>query len=362
VIDWNIVSRIATLVAGSEPEAEFSRLDPLEIAKDAERRIVAYTQMVPATTLPAPELLTRSGWIAANVRSMRPIFDAIDARLGAQQGIFGKPGRAITGGVLSLQIGGLTGYLSQRVFGQYDTPMLLPAAAAAAAAPPAPAAPERAPRLLLVAPNLALSAERLELDIDDLLRWVTLHEVTHAVQFTAVPWLRGYLAAGLGEIFDSLEVKVSAASALRLPRTDDLRELVAVVRRGELVTFVIGRERRALLGRMQATMAVIEGHAEHVMDAVGADFIPSQAALRTALERRRAARSTPLRTIERIIGIELKMRQYRDGKRFCDWVVERGGIAALNRVWEAPAMLPSAEELRDPDLWLKRTDVLSRTS
>jgi coenzyme F420 biosynthesis associated uncharacterized protein len=356
VINWNLVSRTAGLVAGEEPKAKFSELDPQLTAGDAERRISTYTLMTPARPLPEPEVLTRSGWIAANVRTMRPLFDAIEERIGAQTSIFGQPGRAVAGALLSLQIGALTGYLSQRVFGQYDTPLLTPSMGGANGAT-AQAQPERAPRLLLVAPNLALCAERLGLDGDDLLRWVTLHEVTHAVQFSAVPWLRAHLADRLGEVLDSLEVRVTAASVLRMPTGDDLREFAEIARRGELVSFVVGREQRALLAKIQATMAVIEGHAEHVMDAVGAEFIPSQAALRAALERRRVERSTPLRLIERIIGIELKLRQYRDGKRFCDWVVERGGIEALNRVWEAPEMLPTPGELAEPSLWAARTDV-----
>ena len=129
------------------------------------------------------------------------------------------------------------------------------------------------------------------------------------------------------------------------------------MRKGELVTLVIGRERRILVDRIQATMAVIEGHAEHVMDAIGAEVIPGQAQLREALERRRMARSGPMRLLERVLGFELKLRQYRDGKRFCDAVVARIGIEGLNRVWIAPHQLPTLEELTDPEAWIARTAV-----
>ena len=126
---------------------------------------------------------------------------------------------------------------------------------------------------------------------------------------------------------------------------------------GRIYSTVIGRERRVLVDRIQATMAVIEGHAEHVMDAVGAEVIPSQAELRVALERRRMARSGPMRLLERVLGFELKLRQYRDGKRFCDAVVERIGIEGFNRVWSAPHALPTLAELVDPDAWIARTAV-----
>jgi putative hydrolase len=109
-------------------------------------------------------------------------------------------------------------------------------------------------------------------------------------------------------------------------------------------------------------MAVVEGYAEHVMDAVGADVLPSLEQLRDSLERRRQARSTPLRLLERLLGLELKMRQYRDGKRFCDTVVAEAGIGALNRVWAGPESLPTLAELASPTDWLTRTSVPSVTS
>jgi coenzyme F420 biosynthesis associated uncharacterized protein len=213
-----------------------------------------------------------------------------------------------------------------------------------------------APRLLLVGPNLGAAALRLEADGEQLLHWVTLHEMTHAVQFGSVPWLRLHLAALLREVVDTLDVRIDTSKGLRIPSTTDLRELIESVRKGELVTLAIGRERRVLVDHIQATMAVIEGHAEHVMDVVGAEVIPSQATLRAALERRRMTRSGPMRLLERVLGFELKLRQYRDGKRFCDTVVEKIGIEGLNRVWSAPHALPTLAELVDPDAWIARTD------
>ena len=342
MIDWSLVTRIAGAVSGDSQRGTYAgkNIDP--VAEDAQRRVVAYSGMTPDAPLPRPELVSRPDWIAANVTSMRPVFDSLEARLGAQGlgGPLGRASRAASSAILSAHLGALTGFLSQRVLGQYDMPLL---------------DPNGSSRLLLVVPNVLHTAERRDADRDDLLRWVTLHEVTHAVQFTSVPWLREHLASGLRELLDSLELRVSASPSMRMPTSADLRELARGARRGELISFVIGRERRALVDRLQSTMAVIEGHAEHVMDAVGAEIIPSQAQLRDALERRRATRSTPLRLIERILGIELKMRQYREGKRFCDWVIERGGTEALNRVWSSPEALPSADELADPDLWLTRT-------
>lgn len=342
MIDWGLVSKVATMVAGDSRGAPFAGYDIPGLAQDAERRIARYTRLEPLSNLPRPELISRPGWIAANVDSMRPFFDILEARIdaAAADGPVARAGRAATGAVLSTHLGGLTGFLAQRVLGQYEIPLLDPKGRA---------------RLLLVGPNLARAAEKLGARNADLLRWVTLHEVTHGIQFTGVPWLRDHLAAVLSELLDSLEVHISASQALRMPSADELRDVVQSARTGGLMTFVVGEERRALLDRLQTTMAVIEGHAEHVMDAVGAQVIPAAPALREALELRRATRSTPLRLIERILGFELKLRQYREGKHFCDALVRSGGPALLARVWSAPETLPSTAELANPDLWIERT-------
>ena len=185
--------------------------------------------------------------------------------------------------------------------------------------------------------------------------WVTVHEVTHAVQFTAVPWLRDHLAGHLRHILESVDVKVEPGAVMRLPTTDDLRVLVDRAREGGLVTLVAGPERMAIIDSVQATMAVIEGHAEHVMDAVGEEVLPSLAELRGALDRRRREKSPAFKLFEKLLGLELKMKQYELGRSFCDAVVDAGGIETLNRVWTGPGMLPTLGEIEAPELWLQRT-------
>jgi coenzyme F420 biosynthesis associated uncharacterized protein len=343
VIDWALVKRIAETIGGQGGSAPAPEGDLAAIAADSRTRVLAYSKLVPMSTLPEPEMVSRSQWIEANLRSMRPVLDRVGARIGGTGGgLLGKPTRAITTALFSTQVGGLTGFLAQRVLGQYDMPLL---------------DADGSPRLLLVGPNLGSAAERLEVDGEALLHWVTLHELTHAVQFGSVPWLRLHLASLVREVVDTLEVKLDASKGLKVPSPDDMRSWFDSIRKGELVTLAIGRERRVLIDRIQATMAVVEGHAEHVMDAVGAEVIPSQAELRSALERRRMGRSGPMRLLERVLGFELKLRQYRDGKRFCDAVVAKVGIDGLNAVWSAPHQLPTLAELVDPDAWIARTAV-----
>jgi coenzyme F420 biosynthesis associated uncharacterized protein len=216
--------------------------------------------------------------------------------------------------------------------------------------------PDAPARLLFVAPNLGHAVEQLDADDAQLLRWVALHETTHALQFGGVPWLREHLAAMVSELLGALEV--DPRSLFKLPDPSDLRRLFDQVRDEGLATVAVGPERRALLDRLQAFMAVLEGYAEHVMDAVGAQVLTDLDSLRAALQRRRRDRSGFLRLLERLIGMDLKLRQYEQGKAFCDGVVARGGISALNRVWAGPEAMPGPAELDDPAGWLARTERL----
>ncbi len=347
MIDWRTAERVAGFVGGTAGSDQPLAGDLTAIARDSEERVRAYTGMTAAVALPPPESVSRGEWITANLKTMRPMLDPLTGRMAEGLGPIAAPLRVATGLVLAAQVGALTGYLAQRVLGQYDLSLLDATVT---------------PRLLFVAPNLNEAAGKLEADREELLRWVAFHEVTHGVQFSSVPWLREHLGGMLGELLSSLEVKVDTRGLLNLPRRGDVRELLEMVRKGDLVTLVMGSERRALIDRLQATMAVVEGHAEHVMDAVGAEVLPSMDRLRAALERRRENRPPILRIFERLLGLELKMRQYKDGKRFCDRVVELGGLGALNRAWSSPKALPNLAELADPAAWIARTAVPSVTS
>ncbi len=338
MIDWSVAERIASGVAGTASGGTALAGDLPSVVTEARERVVAYTGLAPAREIPPPEAVDRRTWVGLNLRSMRTMMEPLEAKLRANtDSPLAGPLRAAGGLLLAAEIGGLTGYLAQRVLGQYELVLL------------DPASPER---LLFVAPNLREAARRLDVGEADLVAWVGIHEVTHAVQFTGVPWLREHLAGELRALLETVDVKLDLA---KLPTLDDLRGALDRFRDGGLVTLVAGPERMAILDRVQATMAVVEGHAEHVMDAVGEELLPTLPELREALDRRRREKPPAVKLLERLIGLELKMRQYEQGREFCDAVVERGGIEALNRVWTSPAALPTLDELADADAWLKRT-------
>jgi coenzyme F420 biosynthesis associated uncharacterized protein len=237
----------------------------------------------------------------------------------------------------------MIGYMSQRVLGQYELSLL---------------EAEAAPRLLFVGPNLRKAVRETGADEDSFLRWIVLHELTHVLQFSGVPWLRDHLSKLMREYMKTVEVRVERGAAGGLPSWPDPQKIVEAFREGGLVALVQTREQRKIMEKIQPTMSVIEGYSEHVMDAVGEQVLSGYAGLRESMERRRRNRSAPERILQRLLGFDIKMRQYEEGKAFCDGVVALGGIEALNRVWESPQNLPKQAELKDPDAWLARVSAL----
>jgi coenzyme F420 biosynthesis associated uncharacterized protein len=344
VIDWSLATQLAGFVAGDPGHRPRPGLP--EVAVESERLVSGYTGLQPAQPLPPPELLDRPDWIDANLRSMRPLLEPLTDRLGGSLGPLAPALRATAGTIVAAELGVLMGFVARRVLGQYEL-VLLDAEAPA--------------RLLFVGPNLDEAARFMRADEDELLTWVALHEVTHALQFAGVPWLRGHMAGLVRSLMESMEVALDPSRMMRIPTRADLRALVEAVAAGDLLSLIAGPRERELIDRVQAAMAVLEGYAEHVMDVVGEPLLPSLSSLREAMTRRRANQSPIARLFGRLLGLELKLRQYELGKRFCDAVVEEAGVEALNRVWQGPESLPQLEELEDPGAWVYRTRVPSVT-
>jgi coenzyme F420 biosynthesis associated uncharacterized protein len=342
VIDWIIAERIADVVAGTG-DHRLPAIDLRPLAVESETRVTEYTGLRPSRPLPPPEGIGRREWIRTNIESMGKLLDPVLKRAGGNLGPL-KPAVEIGMGlVLSAEVGVVLGYLGQRVLGQYELVLL------------DEAVEDRPPRLLFVLPNLAHAVRMFDANEREFITWVTLHEVTHAVQFAGVPWLHGYVAGLVRELLSSAEVRLDTPRKFRLPSIEDLRKAAGALRHGDLVSIVASSGERETLDRVQAVMAVIEGHAEHVMDAVAPDLLPSLPKLRQSLDRRRRSQSMLSRIVARLLGLDMKLRQYEQGKQFCDAVVAKGGVTALQHVFSGPEALPTLAELSDPDAWLKRT-------
>lgn len=344
MIDWILAERIAGMVAGTG-DAPLPAVDLRPLAIESEARVIEYTGLRPARSLPEPEGIGRREWVRINVDSMGALLEPVLKRAGSNLGKLRPAVELGMGFVLSAEVGVMVGYLAQRVLGQYELVLL------------DEAVEDRPPRLLFVLPNLGQAVRMFGANEREFMTWVTLHEVTHAVQFAGVPWLHGHVAGLVRELLGNAELRLDAPRKFRMPSLQELRRTGSALRHGDLVSIVTSPSERETLDRVQAVMAVIEGHAEHVMDAVAPDLVPSLPKLRQSLDRRRRSQSALSRMVARLLGLDMKLRQYEQGKRFCDAVVAKGGVAALQHVFSSPEALPTLAELTNPEAWLARTAI-----
>jgi coenzyme F420 biosynthesis associated uncharacterized protein len=244
--------------------------------------------------------------------------------------------------VLTAEIGLLLGYLGRRVLGQYDMTLL-------------GREPVEGGRLYFVHPNIQNVERNLHLPSADFRLWLALHEVTHAFEFEANPWVQDYFNSLLREYITFLN-----QDAEHLKRgLEGLRIFWRRARTGESLTgnwfeYVMNEEQRDLFSRMQALMSVVEGYSNHVMNAVGRDLIPTYEVISKRFERRLRERTFVEVMFARITGLDVKMEQYRKGEAFVNALCNEGGHDLARRVWDGPEMLPTLDEINDPQLWISR--------
>lgn len=309
-------------------------------------------------------VVDRPGWIRANVGGFRVVLEPLADRLAERARavptaatVFGTIGSRATG----MQAGLILAYLSSRVLGQYEL-FLPPGEGGAQSANGNGSASSEdgslggpgVGRLTLVAPNIVMVERELGVDPHDFRRWVCLHEETHRVQFTSVPWLRGYVQGMMTEFLLASDLDAGAV----LDRMRSAATAVAdAVRGGEHESLIEAMQtpaQRVLLDKLTAVMTLVEGHGDYVMDAVGPRVVPSVAEIREKFSRRRGSAGRVEQVMRRILGIDLKMKQYEQGSRFVSAVVAEAGMAGFNKVWTSPETLPTHDELANPREWLER--------
>jgi coenzyme F420 biosynthesis associated uncharacterized protein len=344
LVDWSLAERLALAIAGSAPQWDGSEEELRSESNRAAHLVRRYTGLRPKGPLPQAELVDRAEWARVNLESFQHLSARVEEHLaerisGSNNGRASGIQRTIVRAATGAEAGLAVGYLSQRVIGQYDVALIGPA---------------RAPRLLFVGPNLSAARARLEVDRDLFLRWIALHETTHAVHFASVPWLREQIGAIAEELFEKAAVEVKPSEILgKLARLNP-RELLRSVKGGELATVLLPEDQRRLIDRLTAIMTMVEGYAEHVMDAVGDQLDPGYTDLRRALDLDRDRRGLLDSIVSKVLGLEMKLAQYRRGKAFADEVVRAHGIRTLNRAWSGPEALPRPDELDSPTDWVER--------
>jgi coenzyme F420 biosynthesis associated uncharacterized protein len=349
LIDWPKAERIGIERARRAPGA----LPPEEVQAAAPRYEAAMARIVPAlgaaleTDLPGvvarSGVVDRAGWVSANAAVFAGLIGRVEGDLleravppdsGVVKATFAIANRAIG----TRQLGFLLGFLGARVLGQYDLALL------SAEAEPG--------RLLFVEENVRLTAAALNVPLDPFRTWIALHETTHAFEFEAHPWLRPYLASRIERQLSSMTTDAS-----RLNR--EVVRRVGRALRGEAsgehwMEGIMTTEQRQGFREIQAIMSLLEGFGDYVMDRVGRDLVPNVEVISARFHARREQRGTVDRAVMRLLGMDLKMEQYRKGEAFVAAIAEARGSDALRVVWRGPETLPRPDEIDEPARWLAR--------
>ena len=333
-VDWGFAATVGQWLARpGPPSTDYTRRQVVEnlatAAKAAEPPVREVTGLHTDGAVPEARIIDRPEWIRAAAESMRAMTGGTD-----------KPRGAISGRVTGAQTGAVLAFVSSGILGQYD-----PFSDGGA--------------LLLVYPNVIAVERQLRLEPSDFRLWVCLHEVTHRVQFTANPWLSGYMSQALGvltqEGSDDVAQVVSRLADFARGRRDSAQGDPNSAGILGLLRAVQSDPQREALDQLLVLGTLLEGHADHVMDAVGPVVVPSVSTIRSRFDERRNRKQPPLqRLLRALLGIDAKLSQYTRGKAFVDHVVDRVGMARFNTVWTSPETLPRPIEIEYPQRWIDR--------
>ncbi|HEY1455619.1 MAG TPA: zinc-dependent metalloprotease [Candidatus Dormibacteraeota bacterium] len=323
LLDWEDVRRTAErrLDSPTLPAAELASATRgyRSLAASLEKPLLEFVGPIPkGSSIPRFEALDRVGWLNLNLDIFRRVVDPVLEVGRMPNSLLVEVGRA---GV-DRYLGYLLAFLGTRVLGQYD-PQLLGAEAGGGEG------------LYLVETNVQEWRERADLPDEDLRRWLILHEMTHAWQFAAHPWLRPYMEESMRALLETVTRKGAPFA------------------RFAAFAGVLPAQWR-VMRQIQGTMSVVEGYSNLVMNELGGRLLPGFEQLEQAYRRRSSGKSALEMLVWKLTGLDLKLQQYRRGEAFCRAIFDRHGMAALNRVWDGAGAMPTLSELGDPEAWHRR--------
>ncbi len=353
LIEWDKVRSAAhRMNAGSEVSSQW-RMQWNAYYAEMVSRAVPIIEEYAHTTFPRDlntvKAVSRLDWIDANIASFQQLFepiekmnrDAVQRSSAFSQAVFGTVNQTI----ISAEMGLLLGYLARRVLGQYDLSLLGKEAVSTG-------------KVYFVEPNINSVINMLGVNGDEFRLWIALHETTHAFEFESHPWVRQHFNGILERYFTYISEDLG-----KMGRNGGLGGFIQRVREndrqgGGWIERIMTPEQHALFQELQALMSIVEGYSNHMMNAIGAKLMPNYEQIKSRMENRQKNRSIIDQLFVRLTGLDMKLEQYRQGEIFVDAVVAKKGIDFANLMWAEAKYLPTLEEVRQPDLWISRVEVI----
>jgi putative hydrolase len=369
-VNWDLARDVARqAVAGSGgpagAEADRSPGAPERAAvTDAVR--LAELWLDDATSLPAGTTgavaWSRAEWVEGTLPAWREVVDPVAskvvdamgaamtgnvpeemrAQVQAMAGPLQQMMRSMGGAMFGAQVGQALGTLAGEVVSSTDVGL--------------PMAPTGG--AVLVPANVTAFGSGLGVPEDQVRLYLALREAAHHRLYGHVPWLRGRAMAALEDYARGISVDTERIqeqlSGLDPGNPQALHEALS----SGLLAPRNTPEQDVALRRLETLLALVEGWVDEVVDAAAAPRLPSAGALRETVRRRRAAGGPAEQTFAALVGLELRPRRLRDAAALWHRLTEAHGVEGRDAVWAHPDLLPSAEDLDDPESFVSRAGPL----
>ncbi len=285
---------------------------------------------------PDTMIVSRHEWVERNTAAFAHMVEPARRQMEERLARAGRS-PALANSLVQGEMSAILALLSRRVLGQYE--LVLPGGGPG-------------DTVAFVGPNILQMERRHHFRPAHFRFWVALHELTHRAQFQGVPWLRDYFLSLVADLVEQstpeqgrwsrVLTEIGERRASGTPVFDDrgLFGLFATPAQNEVVD------------RVQALMSLLEGHGHVVMDRVGATRLKSQERMSRVLKGRRHDRRAA--AFLRVTGLEMKLKQYRQGERFVLSVERESGWETVALAFRGADSLPTLDEIEHPGRWLER--------
>jgi len=328
----------------------------------------------PATNI-APATATRLDWVDQTMtgwhKTIEPlaaglssaISNLLDQAMNAQAGesTEGQPPiemittmlRSFISTMIATQLGQSIGTLATSVTGAHDVGLALMD----------PAHP------VVIPENIENWANELEIPKSEVFIFHALREGAVARLFANNPWLVSYIQSAIVEYGKGIHIDIDAIQRQAQSAFESMQESMQENMGDgsidpEAMNFALDNgiftpeespAQKIALAKLETVLALIDGWTDEVTSLAAGDRLPSIEQLRETLRRRRASAAPAQQLFSSMLGLQVSPKLTREASAFWKKIREVKSIAERDQIWSG--LLPTAEDLHDPEKFLSSTTI-----
>lgn len=310
----------------------------------------------PATSLPSgvstTEAWTRAEWIERTIGVWSQLCDPVAERLvSAMSSMIPKDSPE-----LPMDVSGLLGQMGGMMFGAQVGQALAQLATEVLSSTDVGLPLGPAGTAVLLPQNVAEFSAGLDLPDEEVRLYLALREAAYQRLYAHVPWLKGRLLDTVEAYARGIEIDKSAIeSAMEGIDPQNPENLQEIFSSGVFEPQTTEAQKQTLAS-LETLLALVEGWVDHVVSQAAVDRLPGAVALAETIRRRRASGGPAEQTFATLVGLELRPRRLREAAALWKAVEDKRGAADRDAIWAHPDLLPSSEDLDDPEKFATGSD------